>query len=74
MKTAGFLLFVFVGFFGSLIFIYYIWSPFLIPTGPHKEIIAGDETHATASPPTLPGLTPSPTPFLGPDGIVYHYY
>lgn len=84
MKTFGFLAFVLIGFFGSIVFIYYMWKPFLM-SDPESTIIAGDTAqHEEVSPTSIPSATPpivpleavsvSPTVFYGPDGIVYHRY
>jgi len=71
MKTAGFLAFVFFGFFGSMIFIYYMWKPFLM-SDPQGAIIAGDIVVPSIVP--IQAVNVSPTVFYGPDGIVYHRY
>lgn len=75
MKTAGFLAFVIFGLFGSIIFIYYMWKPFLL-NGPEVTMIAGETGTVTVEPSITPteSVTIVPTVFYGPDGIVYRRY
>ncbi len=78
MKTVGFILFVAVGFAGSMLFISYMLSPYLNKANPN--VIAEDHRNISSGLVSVtPSLTPSPsvvepTPYVGPDGIPYNRY